>query len=393
MSTFPQTIKLYDDNPEQTTFIATVLACEEVTVDGKKAYRVLLNQTAFFPEEGGQTADKGTLEGIEVADVQIKENFIFHYLPAPLTEGATVSGCIDWNHRFDFMQQHTAEHIFSGLVYALYGLKNVGFHLSEREVTMDFNAVLSEEQLRDLELRVNEAIYLDIPVKASFPAKEVLDAMNYRSKIALEGPIRIVEIPGYDTCACCAPHVKSTGQIGIMKIIHTQNYKGGIRIHIACGKRALMDYRKKHDTVSAIAVSFSTKPSLVGEAVRHLEEEISLQKNAYHSLQAKYLEILCDALPAPEVNENAVLFVEDMDSVAVRKAVNTLCESYPGYSVIFNRTGERYTFIAGSKSKDCNTLTALLRTRFGAKCGGNAVMIQGSVEASESELSACLTDL
>ncbi len=192
--------KLFYEDINITDFTATVVSCESVAE--KKQYKVLLDATAFFPEEGGQSADKGTLNGLEVLDVKIKNDFIYHFLPEPLAEGSTVTGHVDWAQRFDFMQQHSGEHIISGLVHKQFGYNNVGFHLSNNEVTLDFNGDFTTEQLRDIELRANEVIYQNLPVEVSYPSKEELAALTYRSKTEIEGQVRIVAIPGVDVCAC-----------------------------------------------------------------------------------------------------------------------------------------------------------------------------------------------
>ena len=222
------TRKLYDEDARLLEFSGTVLSCEYD--EKKKGYLVILDQTAFFPEEGGQTPDKGSIDGKEVLDVQIKDDVITHYLAEPMEAGSMVKGTIDWQHRFFNMQQHSGEHLFSGLAYRKYGLKNVGFHLSNQIVTMDFDKALSEAQLKEMEWEINEAIVANVEIKTGYPTKEALESMDYRSKIEIDGAVRIVEILGYDVCACCAPHVARTGEIGGFKIQTVQNYKGGVRI-------------------------------------------------------------------------------------------------------------------------------------------------------------------
>ena len=217
------TKKLYDLDAYGTEFEAKVLTCEEVKKKDTTGYAVTLDQTLFFPEEGGQSPDQGTINGISVLDVQIKKDVIIHTLAAPVEVGSTVKGKIDWKHRFYNMQQHSGEHIFSGLVHSRFGYENVGFHLSDQTVTMDFNGVLSEADVAEVEYAVNEAIIKNIPIEVTFPTKEELETLDYRSKIEIEGQVRIVKIPGYDVCACCAPHVKRTGEIGMLKVLNVQS--------------------------------------------------------------------------------------------------------------------------------------------------------------------------
>ena len=214
------TIKLYDQDAYAVKFTAKVLSCRENIEKNRTTYETVLDQTHFFPEEGGQSPDKGTINGVEVLDVQIKKDVIFHTLKAPLTEGSKVEGEIDWTHRFSNMQQHSGEHIFSGLVHGKFGYDNVGFHLSDQSVTMDFNGILSDTEVREIEQKVNECIARNIEIEVTFPSKELEKQLEYRSKIEIEDQIRIVTIPGFDVCACCAPHVRRTGEIGILKVLN-----------------------------------------------------------------------------------------------------------------------------------------------------------------------------
>ena len=176
------TEKIYDADAYISEFTATVLSCEA----DKKGYRVLLDRTAFFPEEGGQKADKGTLDGLTVTDVQEEALLIYHYLTTPLAVGKLVQGKIDFEDRYRKMQNHTGEHIACGIIHALYGLDNVGFHLSNEDVTFDISGELNREQLNEVEDLANRAIYRNIPVMASYPTAEELKEMQYRAKLSLQ---------------------------------------------------------------------------------------------------------------------------------------------------------------------------------------------------------------
>lgn len=380
--------KLFYEDINITDFEGTVISCEYD--DKKKLYRVLLDATAFFPEEGGQSADIGTLAGQEVFDVQIKDDLIYHYVKEPMETGSPVQGHVDQAQRFDFMQQHSGEHIISGLVHTHYGYNNVGFHLSVNEVTMDFDGVLNMTQLREIELEANKIVYKNLPVEINYPSDEELKTLSYRSKIEIDGQVRIVTIPGVDTCACCAPHVAYTGQIGLIKITQVQSYKGGVRLHILCGERALKDYTNKQDSVTTIAQELSTKQEQVTDAFFKLKAENQSLKEKLNDLQAKYLSLSLSSLPSPETSENAVLFTDISDNIAIRNTVNSLMERYSGYSAVFTGEEGSYRFIVGSKTKDCAELAQKIRTELGAKCGGNKLMIQGSVDAKETTLRSIL---
>ena len=326
--------KLFYEDINITEFTATVISCEPD--EKSKCYRVLLDATAFFPEEGGQSADKGTLNDLPVLDVQIENDLIYHYVSKAIPIGSTVTGCVDWEQRFDFMQQHSGEHIVSGLVHARFGYNNVGFHLSTNEVTLDFNGELTAEDLKEIEEKANEIIYRNLPVEISYPSKEELATLSYRSKIEIEGQVRIVTIPGVDVCACCAPHVATTGAIGIIKITNCQSHRGGVRLNILCGARALADYNKKQNSVTAVSVALSAKQDLIADAVIKIKEDMLRQQERINELQAQYLKLCISTLPAPSEREHAVLFVDHMDTIALRNTVNELVELYSGYCGVFS---------------------------------------------------------
>ena len=403
-----KTIKLYDTTPYETSFTATVLSCEECPeYNAKQAsdkeettnvYRLILDRTLFFPEEGGQSPDKGTINGMEVIDVQINNDIVEHYLALtvqsdstgttglqPPIPGTQITATIDWAHRFSNMQQHSAEHIFSGIVNREYGLNNVGFHLSDNIVTMDYNGVLSAEQIEDIEWKVNQAIAKNVEIDARYPAKEELASLQYRSKIEIDGPVRIVTIPGYDVCACCAPHVRRTGEIGILKVMTVQNYKGGVRISILCGFRALMAFREKNKIVSALTNCLSTAQENLFERVSQLKDDNQELKMQIGILKQNVMLGKIEEISTQQ--KHVILFEEELDTAIVRNVVNALVEKHEGNCAVFTGNDtEGYRFILGSKTLDCRETATALRERFGAKCGGSQVMIQGSVEADREAI-------
>lgn len=387
-----KTVRLYDQDAYTTEFEAEVLACEEVEKKEEKVYQVWLDQTLFFPEEGGQSPDMGTIDGIKVLDVQIKDEVITHTLAAPLTVGATVKGSVDWKHRFYNMQQHSGEHIFSGIVHNRFGYDNVGFHLSDSIVTMDFNGVITAEDIEEIETEVNQAIIENIPVEVSYPTKEELKVLEYRSKIEIEGQVRIVTIPGYDVCACCAPHVRRTGEIGMLKVMNVQSYKGGVRISILCGFRALEAFRQKADIITELMAQFSTNQEALVENVTKLKNTNQTMKNQLASAKQELMEYKVAAIP--EDSENAILFESDLETPVVRNVVNGLVEKFAGISAVFVGDDENgYQFIVGSKNKDCRAIAAALREKLSARGGGSDKMIQGSVAASQLQIEELLATL
>ncbi len=387
-----KTVRLYDQDAYATEFEAEVLACEEVEKKEKKVYQVWLDQTLFFPEEGGQSPDMGTIDGIKVLDVQIKDEVITHTLAAPLAVGTTVKGVVDWKHRFYNMQQHSGEHIFSGIVHNRFGYDNVGFHLSDSIVTMDFNGVITAEDIEKIETEVNQAIIENIPVEVSYPTKEELKVLEYRSKIEIEGQVRIVTIPGYDVCACCAPHVRRTGEIGMLKVMNVQSYKGGVRISILCGFRALEAFRQKADIITELMAQFSTNQEALVENVTKLKNTNQTMKNQLASAKQELMEYKVAAIP--EDSENAILFESDLDTPVVRNVVNGLVEQFTGICAVFVGNDESgYQFIVGSKNKDCRAIAAALREKLSARGGGSDKMIQGSVAASQLQIEELLATL
>ena len=391
--------KLYYENVHMTEFEATVTDC---TYDEKKKiYKVVLDKTAFFPEEGGQIADKGTLTfvsetggeplSLPLLDAHIKQDIIHHYVEKEIPAGTIVKGNVDWNQRFDFMQQHSGEHIISGLVNKYYGYDNVGFHLGLQEVTLDFNGVLTLEELREIETKANEAIWKNLPINIAFPSSDELSALKYRSKLDLIENVRIVTIPGYDTCACCAPHVDTTGQIGIIKITGVMSHRGGVRVNILCGNRALQDYTIKQNNAFAISASLSVKQDLISDGVERLKEENFKQKEVINKLQTSVLKNLAENLPSPSESNHAILFVEPMDDIAIRNLINDLVPKYSGYvGVFWGNDSDGYRYIVGSNTLDCRELATVLREKFQAKGGGKAPMIQGSVVATKLQIETAI---
>ena len=389
MEQISNTLRLYDADAYATEFDAVVLSCEKLTDKKHTTYAVILDQTLFFPEEGGQSPDKGTLNESNVLDVQIKNNIITHYLDAPLTVGDAVHGIINWQHRFFNMQQHSGEHIFSGIVHERFGFDNVGFHLSDQIVTMDFNGVLSPEDIDAVEWSVNEVISKNIEILISFPSKEELESMSYRSKIEIEGQVRIITIPGYDVCACCAPHVKRTGEIGMLKVMNMQNYKGGVRISILCGFRALAAFREKNHIVADLMGVLTTGQDKLVDTVSKMKTSNQDLNYQLGVTKQKLLEQKLKDIPDDQTN--VLLFESDIDAPVMRNVINQLVETHSGICGVFSGNEEEgYSFIIGSKEIDCRTIATTLREKLGARGGGSEQMIQGSIKAKAEEISSAL---
>ena len=397
------TVKLYDERPYETKFSATVVSCAKPSAAGSEAstrYAVVLDRTLFFPEEGGQTPDLGVLTPrlstaskptVTGLDVQIEGGEIVHYCTQPLDPGTEVTGKIDWARRFDHMQQHTGEHIVSGLVHKYFGYENVGFHLSEDTVTMDYDDELSPEQIDRIEGLANKAIWEDHAVTARYPDTAGLSDLNYRSKLDLTEGVRLVEIEGIDLCTCCAPHVSSTAQVGLLKVVDYRRYKGGMRLWIVCGGRALADYRTLHDQALSLSGELSSPRESLTEPVRALKNEIDAQKLALHELSASLLSARIREIPADQ--NSIILFEREIDDdKALRDAVNRLTETHDGCCAVFFAPSEdaagttTWRYICASKTSDCRVWNEALKNAFPVRGGGRDNMVQGSVTAGEQDL-------
>ncbi len=385
------TKKLYDDDAYQTAFNAAVLSCEPYMASSKNTnqdsplYDILLDQTAFFPEEGGQNADTGTIDDLPVLDVQIKDGLIHHITNTPFIPGQKITGNIDWTPRYSNMQQHSGEHIMSGLIHSHFGYDNVGFHLGVKNVTLDFNGFLTDLQLEMIETLANEAIYKNLAITASYPSKNRLSSMEYRSKIELEGPVRIVTIPGYDICACCAPHVKKTGEIGIIKITDAIKYKGGIRISIQCGARALDDYRMKQQQLHSISVLLSARQEAAADAAAKLKDENFALKGQIISLQNSLIGQKAAAISPDQ--ENIFLLENYMDPGAHKNYVNLLTGKCAGLCAVFAGNDiDGYRYIISSKTKDVRPFHEQMKKQVLAKGGGSGQMVQGSCSGPKEQI-------
>lgn len=378
------TEKLFYQDSHRSTFTAIV---QEVRPSGN-GYEIILDRTAFFPEGGGQSSDTGSLGGVSVSDVQEIDGKIVHYTDGPLVEGTEVEGCIDWTERFSKMQQHTGEHIVSGLIHKIYGYHNVGFHLGTDSVTLDFNGVVPKEKLHEIEQLANEAVAKNLPVQVLYPMDEELSKISYRSKIEIEGQVRIVVIDGYDVCACCAPHVKQTGEIGLIKLVGMQNYKGGVRISMLCGFRALEDYYQKEKNNREIAVMLSAKEYETAVEVERLQEELAMKKAKIAELERKFLEQKVETL---DISSAIVCLFEETDPVMTRELVNLLLKKGAKMAAVFSgNEREGYRYVLGSRSLDVRENGKLLNEAFHGRGGGKPEMVQGTVQGKREEIEAFL---
>ncbi len=374
------TEKLYYTDSFLKSFDATVTDCKEC---GDR-FEIVLDRTAFFPEGGGQNGDSGKIGSITVFDTHEKGGEIYHYTNSPLEIGKNVHCEIDFDKRFRRMQCHSGEHIVSGIIHSLFGFDNVGFHLGDNDVTIDISAPLSEDDIRKVERLANEAVAKNFEIKTFFPTQEEASKIQYRAKLDITENLRLVEFPGYDICACCAPHVKQSGQIGIIKLLDYANYKGGVRIHMLCGEMALFDYQAKYAEVQKISNMLSAKQSEVADAVERLKAENEKVKHEMGALKRALAEEM--AMAACVTDKNLVFFAPLLDANALRALVNAALPKCGGICAAFAGEDGAYNFCMGSKSVNLKEKAKEIATILNGRGGGSPEMICGSVCASKSEI-------
>ena len=377
-----KTERLFYKSSKLSAFEATVLSCDK-SDDGK--YSVVLDKTAFFPNEGGQACDTGVLGGVRVSSVEEKDGVIAHAVELPLNVGESVKGAIDFETRFKKMQNHTAEHIVSGIIHRLFGYDNVGFHLGEGYMTADFSGELSESDVSRVELLANRAVFECHPIRAYYPSVEELEILEYRSKLDLKENVRIVEIEGVDMCACCAPHVENTGEVGLVKITDAIRYKGGMRLTMIAGFDALADYSARQDQIKRISMAISAKQSEVAEGVDRLLEEREGMRAKMSRLKRDNMQMKLDSLE--NTDESIIIFEDDGDMLALRNFVNEAVKKTSKICACFSGNDEAgYKYIIASESTPLRAVSKEISVNLGGKGGGSDVMIQGSVTATRAQI-------
>lgn len=407
------TEKLYYADVCCREFTAVVTDCRE----GKHGYQVVLSRTAFYPEGGGQPGDRGVLymieqdvqrtedtseKGtdkpfgasnpessstvIEVTDTHEKDGEILHFTDTYLAPGTIVAGQIDWEYRFDLMQNHSGEHIVSGLIHEKYGYQNVGFHMGSDVLTIDLDGELSPEALQEIEQRANEVIWQDLPVQTEVYTEEAVKALTYRSKKELHGEVRIVTIPGADTCACCGTHVRRTGEIGLIKLISAQKFKGGVRMDMLCGRRALAYMNELWEQNRRISVTLSAKPKQTAAAVQRLKESEAAVSFRMTALENELFEQKAERL---QNAGNVLLFEEGLTPDSVRRLAVAVMERCGGLCAVFSGTEEEgYKYAVGQTDGDLRTLIKEMNTALNGRGGGKPFFAQGSVNAKKAEIEA-----
>ena len=373
------TERLFEKDAYCRTFSANVVSCEEK--DG--SFLVVLDKTAFFPEGGGQAPDKGTINGVNVLDVQEKDGIVYHKTEEAFNSGDTVSCELDWELRFERMQSHAGEHIVSGVVHSLFGYDNVGFHMSEKTMTVDFSGPLTADDIAKVELESNKAIYKNAPITASYPTKDELAVADYRSKIEPRDGIRLITIEGIDCCACCAPHPSFTGEIGVIKIIDFCPHKKGTRIEMVAGINAFYDYSALHTSVKQVMNLLSAKRDSIAASVEKLQETANNLKSENGKMSRK---LALASLSPVTVNGCAYAINENMSYDDLRECANNLIENGTRKCILLSSAdGGSYIYVVSSAEKDVRSLVSELNSAFSGKGGGKDNYAQGKLSASSED--------
>jgi len=377
--------KLYYADCHLREFEARVVSCRQVP----GGFEIELDATAFYPEGGGQACDLGYLNDTRVLDVQEREGRIFHLCDRALPAGEQVVGKIDWDRRFDLMQQHTGEHILSGLVYKRFGYHNVGFHIGADTVTVDFDGIIPQEELPDLQRRINEILWQDLPVKCWYPTEEELPGVFYRTKRALPWPVRIVEIPGVDSCACCGVQVERTGEVGIVYLVSAVKFHQGTRIEMVSGGRAYELLHRVYEQNRQVSQAFSVKILETGEAARQMNDRLTQEKYRYGSLQKQMFQGIAKKYAGAG---DVLHFAEELAPDKVRELADLIADTCSGMACVLSGSDEDgYNFCLVSRNTDVCAFGKKLTGTLGGRGGGKIDAFQGKLSAAAEEIAVFFT--
>ncbi len=370
-----KTKKLYYENAYISSFTAKVV--DFVPTEG--GYDVILDETAFFPEEGGQSSDTGFIGDSRVSYVYEKDGVIHHITDKAPSLGAKQC-TIDFEDRFEKMQCHTAEHILCGIIHKHFGFDNVGFHLGEDEVTFDVNGILDRSQLDMVEEIANNVVFSNLSVSTYFPSSEELSSMEYRSKLDITEDVRLVEVEGTDICACCAPHVSRTGEIGMIKILDFMKHRGGTRIWMVAGKRALRDYRARYESIKRISGMLCAPQMQVADTLSDYMSDSDATRLSLKEARLKIAELNADLIYGTE--GNLVVLLPDFSIPELIAFSNTAGEKIGGILVALSGGEGDYKYVISSTSQDLRAMAKDINSALSGRGGGRPEMIQGSFAAS-----------
>ena len=380
-----QTRKLYYEDSHMTAFEGEVLSCEE----RKGGFAVILSATAFYPEGGGQAADTGFLSTVRVLSTREEGEAVVHLCDGPLEVGTVVTGTIDRAPRFLRMQQHSGEHIVSGIINRRYGYHNTGFHMGNESITIDFDGIIPAEDLPSIEAEANSAVWSNIPVKCWYPSEEELPSVFYRTKKALPWPVRIVQVPGFDSCACCGTHVKSTGEIGLIKLFSVVPFRGGTRMEMACGKQALDFLNRTYEQNKQVSQAFSAKIWETGAAARRMNEVLAQQKYRITGLELRIFRTIAEDYAG---KGDVVHFEEGLDSTGVRELADAIAVHCGGAAAVFSGSdADGYAFCMVAREGDLRQRGRDMVKALNGRGGGKPNCQQGRVQAAKAEIEAFFT--
>ena len=402
-----ETVLLYETDGMLSEFDAVVIRSGTDEESGRSY--VILDRTAFFPEGGGQQADTGILAAPDgrqtaVTDVRTEDGSVRHYIDGAIAEGVKVTGRTDAKQRFARMQNHGAEHLLSGLIHDRFGYNNVGFHMSDEGAVFDVDGPLDDDDINDIESRANDIIYENVPITISFPTPEEARQMNYRSKLDIYDDIRLVTIEGYDVCACCAPHLYSTGQIGIVKITDHMPWRGGTRLTMIAGRSAYMDYAALCTSNHEIMELLSAKRYKTAEFVRLdierrnalKEENTILRKDLTDAIAANILDSIRNS--GNDCHGARIIWENRLDNVGLRNLVNECTKEYGGIVCAFDgndREGYKYIFAVcpdNAETADLKGFADDFNKACSAKGGGSNIMVQGSTRSKAAAINEYFND-
>ncbi len=380
-----ETRKLYYEDCHLQTFTARVLRCDQTS----KGFAVVLDATAFYPEGGGQACDLGVLGGVKVLDVREQGEEVVHLCDGALEVGAEVTGTIDWARRFDQMQQHTGEHILSGLINAQFGYHNVGFHVGKEFMEVDFSGPMTAEEVAQLERKANQAIWANLPIRSWYPTPEELPNVGYRTKRALPWPVRIVEVPGYDKCACCGVHVERTGEVGIIKVLSVTKFHEGVRLGMLCGQRAYEYLSKIFEENRLVSQAFSAKMSETGNAAQRMNEALAAEKFRAANLEKR---LFASVAAAYEGKGDVVLFEDGLNPGAVRDLADAIAVVCGGTAAVLSGEDGNFSVCLVNKNGDVKALGTAMNKALNGRGGGKPGYFQGSLKATRAQIEAFFAD-